>query len=241
MLSPDRKSRPEKLDLPKRHNPVAPAEPAERSDMQPPPVMAPAAPSAVMGGGGVFCTSDHPQYNFEGQQGGLSVFESYTTAFKWARVDRTHSWCGLGSGRADMAFDRDGRRNFFGRFLNEAGQFVIRLPHNANFTNKTVTMHFYVDGPRNARFTAELFVVHRGAWVGSPASENLTGGRWWTITHRFDADNPVGHEKTIEPRPYPSIGRSPVFDCNRIALSIRSTGTLEKWTGSVYVDDVGWR
>ncbi|MEO5768503.1 MAG: hypothetical protein ABIS92_09145, partial [Polyangia bacterium] len=123
----------------------------------------------------------------------------------------------------------------------ETGQVVIKLHRSTDFTGRTVTVHFFVEGPTDARFTAELVVVNRGRWVSGPPSGQLVAGRWWTISHKFDAENEAGVPGSSNPGPFPVGGTSPVTDVDRLGLAIHSTGGRRVWTGAVYVDDVGWR
>lgn len=196
--------------------------------------------SLTMGGGGLFCVTVRAQYSFEDAANGLSAPRAYTMALSRPRVDRTHSWCGEASARMDASFDESGRRNFFGRFANETGQLVVRLDRPTDLTGKTVTMHVYVEGPPDARFSAELAAVQHGGWASSPAMKELTPGRWWTISHRFDVENATGVPGSSNPLPFPNGGVSSVAETDRLALAIRSTGERRAWKGAVYVDDISW-
>jgi ferric-dicitrate binding protein FerR (iron transport regulator) len=222
--------------------PTPPAAAAPRPALQPPAVDSPASPTTTLGGGGVFCSRETAQYRFEQSvEDGISAASIYTLALANPERDASHSWCGEGSVRLRANFTEQGRRNYFGRFLRETGQMVIRLDRSTDFTGRTVTMHVFVEGPSDARFSAEVFVVHRGHWVGSEPMRELSPGRWWTIKHTFRSANPTGGAESSNPQPYPGEGLSPVTDCNRVSLAIRSTGARRNWTGAVYVDDVGWR
>lgn len=219
-------------------------EPAAVAPMRPEPVQpppAPATPSSVtLGVGGTACGSS-AQYRFERPESGISLPDFYTLAFSSPRPDRTRSWCGQGSLRLDATFNDAGKRNFFGRFPKETGQVVLKLHRRTDFTGKTVTVHFYVDGPSDARFTAELVAVNQGRWVSGPPSRLLTPGHWWTISHRFEAENEAGGAGSSNPGPFPVGGTSPVSAVDRLGLAIHSTGGRRVWTGAVYVDDVGWK
>ena len=208
---------------------------------QPPQLAAQPTPSLSLGGGGAACAHDAAQYRFERAESGISLPDFYTLAFSGPRPDRTHSWCGQSSLRVDASFNDAGRRNFFGRFAKETGQVVIKLHRSTDFTGKTVMVHFFVDGPSDARFTAELVVVNRGSWVSGPPSGQLVPGRWWTISHQFEAENEAGVPGSSNPGPFPVGGTSPVSSCDRLGLAIHSTGGRRVWTGAVYVDDVGWK
>ncbi|MES1206966.1 MAG: FecR family protein [Pseudomonadota bacterium] len=208
-------------------------------DVQPPPVLTPTAPSLVMGGGGIFCTRERAALGFESNDGGasgVSVPPLYHMAFSGPRADGTHSWCGTRSQRLDVAFTEQGRRNFMGRLPNQSGQVVIRLPRLMDFTDKTVSLHMFIDGPADARVAAQLFVIHHGKWVNGPVVDHLVPRRWWTISHTFGAENPL----TVGP-PFPPAGTSRVTDCDRIALIVYSTGGPRTWSGAVYLDEVGWK
>jgi hypothetical protein len=227
---------PTPITAPESPLPVAPA-----GETQPPPLPQQPTPSLTLGGGGAGCTRDSAQYRFERAESGISLPDFYTLAFSSPRPDRTHSWCGQASLRVDAGFNDAGRRNFFGRFAKETGQVVIKLHRSTDFTGKTVTVHFFVDGPADARFTAELVVVNRGRWVSGPPSGQLVPGRWWTISHQFEAENEAGVPGSSNPGPFPVGGTSPVSSCDRLGVAIHSTGGRRVWTGAVYVDDVGWR
>ena len=204
------------------------------------PPVAPPAVNPALGMGGSACGSG-AQYRFERTESGISLPDFYTLAFSSPRPDRARSWCGQGSLRLDATFNDSGRRNFFGRFPKETGQVVLKLHRRTDFTNKTVTVHFYVDGPADARFTAELVVVNQGRWVSGPPSRLLTPGHWWTISHRFEEQNEAGGAGSSNPGPFPVGGMSPVSDVDRLGIAIHSTGGRRVWNGAVYVDDIGWK
>jgi hypothetical protein len=210
-------------------------------DLRPSTFAAPVVPTMTLGGGGVFCSRETAQYRFEQPEDGISVANVYTLALANPDLDSTHSWCGAGAVRLRASFTDQGRRNYFGRYLRETGQMIIRLDRPTDFTGRTVTMHVFVEGPADARFSAEIFVVHQGHWVGGEPMRELTPGRWWTVKHTFKALNPTGGSDSSNPLPYPGEGLSPVSACNRVSLAIRTTGPRLNWTGAVYVDDVGWR
>jgi hypothetical protein len=171
------------------------------------------------------------QYTFEEMPRGVSTAEYYMLSFSGARLDRAHAWCGGGSLRLDATFNDTGRRNFFGRLPYQTGQVVVRLPYPMNFTNRTVTLRFYVEGPSDVRLSALLNVIHHGRSVPGPLVENLVPGRWYTISHKF------GHDNSI-----PGGTTSPVTECNRIALNVYGASTgRSTWTGAVYIDDLEWR
>lgn len=211
----------------------------------PAPVAPPPTPgipqSLTLGGGGLFCVSVPAQYTFEQPAAGLSVPSLFTMAFSNPRLDRSHSWCGESSIRVDAVFDDSGRQNFFGRFPNETGQLIVKLDHPTDLTGHTVTMHVFVEGPWDARFSAELAVVDQGRWISNEASRGLSPGRWWTISHHFTEDNAAGIPGSSNPYPYPHGGRSAVTEVDRLALAIRTTGERRSWKGAVFVDDISWR
>jgi len=226
-------------------NPLGPSAVETRGPrLDPLPVEAPSSSSTprslTMGGGGLFCVTVRAQYSFEDAASGLSAPHAYTLALSRPRVDHTHSWCGEASVRMDAAFDESGRRNFFGRFPNETGELVVRLDRPTDLTGKTVTMHVYVEGPPDARFSAEIAAVQRGGWASSPAMKELAPGRWWTISHRFGVENATGVAGSSNPFPYPNGGVSSVAETDRLALAIHSTGDRRAWKGAVYVDDISW-
>jgi hypothetical protein len=211
----------------------------------PAPAITPVLPgipqSLTLGGGGLFCVTIPAQYTFEQPAAGLGVPALFTTAFSNPRLDRSHSWCGESSVRVDASFDDDGRQNYFGRFANETGQLLVKLEHPIDLTGRTVTMHVFVEGPWDARFSAELAVVDHGRWVSNVPSRGLTPGRWWTVTHHFGKENDSGVPGSSNPQPFPNGGRSTVSEVDRLALAIRSTGERRTWRGAVFVDDIAWK
>ena len=225
--------------------PIAPA-PAPAPTLAPVPVAPAAQPTAALAppstlfAGGSACR-EGAQYRFERHESGIALPDFYTLAFSNPRPDRTRSWCGQASLRVDATFNEVGKRNFFGRFAKETGEVVLKLHRRTNFTGRTVTAHVYVDGPADARFTAELVVVNQGRWVSGPPSRLLTPGHWWTISHRFEAENVAGGPGSSNPGPFPVGGTSPVSDVDRLGIAIHSTGGRRVWSGAVYVDDVSWK
>jgi ferric-dicitrate binding protein FerR (iron transport regulator) len=205
------------------------------------PVLPGISQSLTLGGGGLFCVTIPAQYTFEQPAGGLSVPALFTTAFSNPRLDRSHSWCGESSVRVDASFNDDGRQNYFGRFANETGQLLVNLEHPIDLTGRTVTMHVFVEGPWDARFSAELAVVDHGRWVSNAPSRGLTPGRWWTVTHHFGKENAAGVPGSSNPQPFPNGGRSTVSEVDRLALAIRSTGERRTWRGAIFVDDIAWK
>ena len=250
LRSPRQGSPPDERALPEAAVPlldqlaVRPAEAGRGPRLDPAPVVAPhpspIPQSLTMGGGGLFCVTVPAQYSFEDAANGLSAPRAYTLALARPRIDRTHSWCGESSVRLDAAFDDGGRRNFFGRYPNETGQLLVRLDRPTDLTGKTVTMHVFVEGPPDVRFSAEIAAVQHGGWASSPPVKDLAPGRWWTISHRFDVENPTGVAGSSNPLPYPSGGASTVTETDRLALAIHTTGDRRAWKGAVYIDDITW-
>jgi len=123
-----------------------------------------------------------------------------------------------------------GTPNFFGRLPHETGQVIIRLPRSTDFTDRTLTMHFFVEGPSDVRLSALPVVIHRGAWVPGRMVENVVPDRWLTLSARFERENVLPGGKV-----------SPVFDCNRVVLILYNNGGRRTWNGAVYIDDVSWK
>ena len=250
LRSPREGSPPPELALPEPPVPVLDQQAARSGEaargprLDPAPVVAPhqspIPQSLTLGGGGLFCVTVPAQYSFEDAANGLSAPRAYTLALARPRIDRTHSWCGESSVRLDAAFDDGGRRNFFGRYPNETGQLLVRLDRPTDLTGKTVTMHVFVEGPPDVRFSAEIAAVQHGGWASSPPVKDLAPGRWWTISHRFDVENPTGVAGSSNPLPYPSGGASTVTETDRLALAIHTTGDRRAWKGAVYIDDITW-
>jgi hypothetical protein len=194
-------------------------------------------PSPVLGGGRGQCAAAGPgsgtRYRFEDPEPGVSVAQFYMLSFSMPRIDSTHSWCGRSSLRVDATFHENGRRNFFGRLPYQTGQVIVQLPRSVDFSGKTVTMQVFVEGPSDVRVSALPVVIHRGAWVPGEMLENVAPDRWWTVSSRFEKENPI-----------PGGTTSGVFDCNRVALIIYNSGKdrgRQTWNGAVYVDEIAWR
>lgn len=232
-VEPDSDGAPEQWMLPDIGPVPAPSAMETKSRLRSPSAPAPII-SAVLGGGGAACSSPGAgagiQYRFEGPEMGISVAPYYMLSFTSPRPDRTHSWCGQGSLRVDATFDDVGTPNFFGRLPHETGQVVIRLPRSTDFTGRTLTMHFFVEGPSDLRLSALPVVIHRGAWVPGRMVENVVPDRWLTLTTRYERENVLPGGKT-----------SPVFDCNRVVLILYNNGGRRTWSGAVYLDDVSWK
>ena len=156
-------------------------------------------------------------------------------AFTRPVIDHARTWCGAGSLRVDARFDLAGAPNRLGHRPRHAGEVLVDLPESVDLTGKTLTVHFFVEGPSDIRFAAQLFAIHRPMagdprWVGGGFTPGLSTGRWWTVTHAFERDNRLFEG-----------GTSPVDHVGRVSLQIYAIGKDRVWTGRVFVDDIGWQ
>jgi hypothetical protein len=200
--------------------------------LDPPRVRAPRHdPDVPARAGGNLCAGSDAQFTFEDSNQGFYPTEYYVTAFKNPSIDLTHSWCGGGSLKLDADFDvagtpnETGRANFIGILPSQVGEVGVRLPAPVDLTEREVTVHFYVDAPSNVRFAARVFASNLGTWVPSRYEADLTPGRWWTIRHVFRSE----------------AGGHPVNHVDKLTFQIYAVGLQKVWSGSVYVDDFGWR
>jgi ferric-dicitrate binding protein FerR (iron transport regulator) len=200
--------------------------------LDPPRVRAPRLdPDVPKHAGGNLCASSEAQFTFEDSSDDFYPTPYYLTAFKGVSVDRAHSWCGDSSLKLDADFNMAGRPNetgrssFVGIFPGQVGEVGVRLAAPLDLTEREVSAHFYVDAPPYVHFAARVFVNNQGTWVPSRYEADLTPGRWWTIRHVFRS----------EP------GRHSVNHVEKITFQIYAVGPEKVWSGSVYIDDFGWK
>jgi ferric-dicitrate binding protein FerR (iron transport regulator) len=206
-------------------------------DLAPPPVeRAPRAPllpiESKLAAGGSACLDTAPQIRFDRVIEGVALESAYALA-------RGRSWCGAGSLRVDASFDLAGAPNRFGDRPRHAGEVLVELPSSIDLTGQTVTVHVFVEGPSDLRFGAQIFAVNsppsggrtrEATWVGGGYTPDLTTGRWWTLSHRFERENHLFEG-----------GTSVVDRVERLAVQIYAIGKDRIWTGRVFVDDIGWQ
>jgi len=207
-------------------------DPVEPAPWAPPPL----APETKMAAGGASCLGSAPQIRFDRGLDGIQVASTMSLAFTHPAIDRGRSWCGAGSLRVDALFDLAGAPNRLGHRPRHAGEVLVALPAPVDLTGKTVTVHFFVEGPTDIQFGAQLFAINDGApsgdpkWVGGGFTADLTTGRWWTLTHAFQRENRLFEG-----------GTSAVDHVEKLSLQVYAIGKDRVWTGRVYVDDVGWQ
>jgi len=185
-----------------------------------------------MNAGGDLCNDFVPQFRFETSTEGFQVATRELLALRSRSLDHTHSWCGKGSLRLDADFHLKGTRNRSGQLPAQMGQVMVQLGQPVDLTDKLVVVHVYVDAPAGMQFGVQVFAVNhaQGKWVSGGLDASIAAGRWWTVRHVFQAGNPL-FEK----------GASPVSRVDGLAFQVYSIGPERAWTGTVYIDDVGWR
>jgi hypothetical protein len=208
------------------------------------PPVSDANPAAVkLAAGGSACVGWAPQVRFDRSPERVEVASVLSLAFSHPVLDRARSWCGAGSLRVDARFDLSGTPNRLGNRPRHAGEVLVDLPAAIDLTGKTVTVHFFVEGPPDIRFGAQLFAVNRAGsradsradssdpkWVGGGFTPDLTTGRWWTLSHTFERENRLFEG-----------GTSPVDRVDKVTLQVYAIGKDRVWTGRVFVDDLGWQ
>ena len=228
---------------PPRFDEPAPALPALPLGFEPPvlePVPLPSLPiGSKLAAGGAACLESAPQIRFDRVIDGVALESAYALAFTHPALDRGRSWCGAGSLRVDARFDLAGAPNRFGDRPRHAGEVLVDLPSSIDLTGQTVTVHVFVEGPSDLRFGAQIFAVNsppsggrtrEATWVGGGYTPDLTTGRWWTLSHRFERENRLFEG-----------GTSVVDRVERLAVQVYAIGKDRIWTGRVFVDDIGWQ
>jgi hypothetical protein len=112
----------------------------------------------------------------------------------------------------------------------QSGEVVISLPRAVDLRGKTVTIRFMAQARFVAEFSARIVVAQGVRRTGNSYNPHLTTGTWWTISNTF-------HE------PPTSFGSVPgnLESVDRIILKVDATGSFRVWSGSIYIDDIGWR
>jgi hypothetical protein len=218
---------------PPRFEPAPPPPPAAPEPE--PPAQIPSAPSRqelTIRAGGDACgaAGPAPQIRFESVREGFRAGAGNPSAFSNPVLDHTHSWCGDGSLRFDATFDQSRTEEWPHVSASQVGEAIVTLPTAVDLRGKTVTMHFFVQAPFDAEFTARIYAVQVGKRVGTSYTARLTAGNWWTISNTFREP----------PRGFATTG-SDVATVDRLILSIEASGDFRTWNGRVYVDDVSWR
>jgi FecR protein len=204
-----------------------PFEPAPPTPPAPAPAPAlPPATAAMLGMGGASCNARPlPQIRFEHASEGFHVLAGgASSVFRDPVLDHTTSWCGGGSLRLDGSFD-------ISDLSLQSGEVVVYLPHTVvDLRGKTVTIRFMARAPFEAEFSARILVGQGEKRTGNSYNPHLTTGSWWTISNTF-------HE------PPTSFGSVPsnIDHVDRIILKVDATGSFRVWSGSIYIDDIGWR
>ncbi len=220
--SPPVSLQPPRFDPP-REPPVSALPP---STPQPPSVEPSVAPPPpVLAVGGASCGEGAPpQISFDrpGELAGVSA--GLHSGMSNPALDSTHSWCGAHSLRYDLYFD--------GLTSPQSGEAILKLPQMVDLRGRTVVVHFYIDGPADARFDARILADDVGRRAGNTYAPGLTPGRWYAITTTFHGPSGI-----FEPR-------SNVASASQIqglVVRIDATGDRRTWSGTIYIDDVSWK
>jgi hypothetical protein len=186
---------------------------------------APAAPAvAALGAGGPSCHArPQPQIRFEHAGEGFRVLAGDSASvFRSPVIDHNDSWCGDGSLRFDSVFELDPS--------SQSGEAVVFLPHPTDLRGKTVTVRFMARGNFEAEFTARILAGQGDRRTGNSYTPHLTAGQWWAISTTFH-EAPTGF----------GTFQSHINEVDRIILKVDVTGSFRVWSGSIYIDDIGWR
>jgi hypothetical protein len=179
------------------------------------------------------CPTGRAQLDFEGPAlEGVDVAHGTGRAFSGAKRDTARVWCGRGAVRVTASFNLEGARTTAGHLPFQLGELYLPLPAAVDLTNHTVTAHVFVDGPAGAMVGGQVSAWNRDHLVDGTPMQNQAIGHWLTFTHTFGATN----------RLYVG-GTSTVDKVDGLVVQLWAAGSKEQrvWSGTVYVDDVGWR
>jgi hypothetical protein len=179
------------------------------------------------------CPTGRTQIDFEAPAlNGIEVAHGSGRAFSAAQRDTARVWCGRGSARVTASFNLEGARTSAGHLPFQLGELYLPLPAAVDLTNRTLTAHVFVDGPAGGMVGGQVAAWNHDHLVDGTQFQNQAMGRWLTFTHTFGATN----------RLYVG-GTSRADQVDGLVVQVWAAGTKEQrvWSGTVYVDDVGWR
>ncbi|HVT07681.1 MAG TPA: FecR domain-containing protein [Polyangia bacterium] len=184
-----------------------------------------APPPPVLAVGGASCSEGAPpQISFDrpGELAGVSA--GLHSGMSNPVLDATRSWCGAHSLRYDLYFD--------GLASPQSGEAILKLPQMVDLRGRTVVVHFYVDGPADARFDARILADDVGRRAGNTYAPGLTPGKWYAITTTFHGPSGI-----FEPR----SNVASAAQIQGLVVRIDATGDRRTWSGTIYIDDVSWK
>ncbi len=214
---------PVSVQPPRFDAPVAPEPP---SSPQPPsvePLVAP--PPPVLAVGGPSC-DDRPasQISFDRPAELAAVAAGLHSGMSNPVLDASRSWCGAHSLRYDLYFDA--------LAPPQTGEAILKLPQTVDLRGRTVVVHFYVDGPADARFDARILADDVGRRAGNTYAPGLIPGKWYAVSTTFERPSGI-----FEPRANVA-GASQI---QGLVIRIDATGDRRTWSGMIYIDDVSWK
>jgi hypothetical protein len=192
----------------------------------PPPAPAPAQAKTA-------CPTGSAQIDFEAPAlDGVDVAHGTGRSFAAPTRDGARVWCGRASVRVRADFNLEGARTSAGHLPFQLGEVFMKLPTSIDLTNRTLTAHVYIDGPAGVTVGAAIAAWNRDHIVDGKPTQNQPTGRWLTLQSTFGATN----------RLYAG-GTSKADEVDGLVVQLWALGTKEQrtWSGTVYVDDVGWR
>jgi hypothetical protein len=220
--------------------PAVPAPPPTPRPLEPPPdategvrrraapprAAKPSAPAPAAGDGGAACTAARARWTFDQGTSGFQPLK----ALRALSVARERSWCGAGSLRADASFTLDGPRDERNLLPFQTGHVAVRFKHPIDLTNRTVTVHLFVDADPAVRFGAGFYARSGDKKANSPWVHVQSPGRWVTLRHTYAPENRVWEGGTTR-----------VNAVSELGISVWAEGTVRVFAGRVYVDEVDIR
>ncbi|HVV17035.1 MAG TPA: FecR domain-containing protein [Polyangia bacterium] len=203
--------------------PVAPAAPATPQPPSVEPFVAPPPPMLAVGGAS--CNDGSaPQISFDRPGELAGVAAGLHSGMSNPVLDATRSWCGAHSLRYDLYFDA--------LAPPQSGEAILKLPQMVDLRGRTVVVHFYVDGPADARFDARILADDVGRRAGNTYAPGLTPGKWYAVSATFHGPSGI-----FEPR----ANVAGAAQIQGLVIRIDAAGDRRTWSGTIYIDDVSWK
>jgi hypothetical protein len=176
--------------------------------------------------GGDDCRGEPARWTFDEAAGGFAAAGAFTRL----SIDRGRAWCGSGSLLADASFTLDGPRDERNMLVRQTGHAVVTLDPPIDLTNRTVTVHLFVEADPSFRFGAGFYVQSAGKKANSPWLQNQMPGRWLTLRHTYGVENRIWEGGTAR-----------VDAVSKLAISVWILGPVRISKARVYIDEVDIR
>jgi hypothetical protein len=176
--------------------------------------------------GGGACPALPARWTFDEETSGFFPLKAVRTV----SIVHERAWCGAGSLGADVSFTLDGPRDERNLLPFQTGHVAVKLDPPIDLTNRTVTVHLFVEADPAGRFGAGFYVRSGAKKANSTWLHVQVPGHWVTLRHTYAAENPVWEGGTTQVNAVTELG-----------ISVWAEGTLRVWKGRVYIDEVDIR